>query len=85
MEATWMKARKLRAVFSYRVATRRYCLIRLMNRSTRFRALYSCLSKSRGCFRFALGGITALAPLDSTVLTNGSLSYALSAITAAGE
>ncbi len=80
-----MKARKLREVFSYRVATRRCCLSRLMNRSTRFLALYRNLSKARGCFRFTLEGITASAPLDSIVLTNGSLSYALSAITAEGE
>ena len=32
IEAPWMKARKLRPGFSYRVATRRNCLIRLMNR-----------------------------------------------------
>ncbi len=47
--------------------------------------LYRYLSKSRGCFRFTLGGMTASAPLVSIDLTSGSLSYALSAITAAGE
>lgn len=74
MEATWMKAKKLRPVFSYRVATRRYCLIRLMNRSTRFRILYKYLSKSRGCLRFTLGGMTASAPLVSIVLISPLLS-----------
>ena len=74
MEATWMKAKKLRPVFSYRVATRRYCLIRLMNRSTRFRTLYKYLSKSRGCLRFTLGGMTASAPLVSIVLISPLLS-----------
>ncbi len=68
IEAAWIKARKLRPVFSYRVATRRYCLIRLMIRSTRFRTLYRYLSKSRGCLRFTLGGMTASAHLVSTVL-----------------
>ena len=39
MEATWTKARKLRPVFSSRVATRRYCLTWLKNRCTRLRSL----------------------------------------------
>ncbi len=84
-EATWIKARNLRPGFSYRVAAPRYCLIRLRNRSIRLRALHKYLSESRGCFRFALGGITVLSLLVSTVLTSGWLSYALYAITAEGE
>ena len=37
--ATRMNPMKFRPVFSYRVATRRYCLIRLMKRSARFLSL----------------------------------------------
>src|SRR5687768_11525142 len=39
IDATWTNPRKLRAVFSYRVATRRYCLSRSMNHSTSLRSL----------------------------------------------
>jgi len=37
--ANFQNAKKLRAVFSYRVATRRQCLAKLMNRSIRFLTL----------------------------------------------
>jgi hypothetical protein len=44
--ATQAKARKLAAFFSYRVATRRYCLACAQNRSARFRSRYRCRSIS---------------------------------------
>jgi hypothetical protein len=47
MEATWTKERKLRAVFSWRVATRRNCLILLQKRSPRLRSLYRSVSITR--------------------------------------
>src|SRR5579883_3223651 len=83
MDARWRNPRKLRAVFSYRVATRRYCLIRPQNRSTRFRSLYRSASIPRRTFRFLWVGITARAPVASTARTTAAASYPLSAITTA--
>jgi hypothetical protein len=54
--------RKFRAVFSYRVATRRHCFNRFTHRSTLFRSLYSTRSYSRGSVRLLRGGITTSAP-----------------------
>jgi hypothetical protein len=44
---------------SYRVATRRNCLMRQKNRSTRFREAYRCSSKGRCSRRLARLGMTA--------------------------
>src|ERR1700738_1305902 len=44
-------ARKFRAVFSYRVAIARKCLIMQKNRSTRLRSQYSAKSQTRFTFR----------------------------------
>ena len=51
MDAIFTIARKLRAVFSYRVATRRYTFILAQNRSTKFRSLYRSRSIARGSRR----------------------------------
>lgn len=45
--ATFTKVMKLAAFFSYRVATRRYCLAFNQNRSHTFRTRYWCRSTSR--------------------------------------
>ena len=68
-----MKARKLRPVFSYRVATRRNCLMRLTNCSTKFRSLLSHAGRVKTlAFRrrlqrswpLARGGIEGVRPYD---------------------
>ena len=46
MDATQTNPRKLAALLSYRVATRRYCLTRAKYRSNTFRSLYRCRSYS---------------------------------------
>ena len=46
---------QISANFSYRVAIRRNCFIRLMNLSTLLRSLYNCLSKSISVVRFCFG------------------------------
>jgi uncharacterized membrane protein HdeD (DUF308 family) len=47
---------------SYRVATRRHCLILLKNRSIKFRARYRSGLKQIGSLRFRFGGMFAHAP-----------------------
>ncbi len=71
------RARWLAAFFSYRVATRRYCLIFDQNRSHRFRSRYRCRSTSRCSFRPFCVGITASAPRRSTSSTSPFLSAPL--------
>src|SRR5581483_4500298 len=80
IEVTWIIPRKLRAVFSYRVAIRRYTFSLARNRSARFRSLYFSRSMSRCTARFLRAGITAPAPRASISSTNPCLSYPLSAI-----
>lgn len=63
MLAMCRKERKLRAVLSYLVATLRKCFSLLNRRSTRFLSLYSSSSYGRCTTRFALGGMTASAPI----------------------
>src|SRR5262245_16047108 len=72
--ASFTNARKLAAFFSYRVATRRYCLTFDQNRSARFRSLYKCGSTSRCSARVFWVGITASAPRASISSTRAFLS-----------
>src|SRR6267154_3546394 len=55
MAASLMKARLFAASLSYRVATRRHCLILLKKRSTKLRARYRYGLKQIGSLRFRLG------------------------------
>ena len=57
-QTRWTPARKFLAVFSYRVAMARKCLMMLKKRSTRLRSHKSAKSHSRGLLRFALGPMT---------------------------
>lgn len=56
IDASLMKARKLAASLSYRVATRRHCLILLKNRSIKLRARYRYALKRIGFLRLRFGG-----------------------------
>lgn len=58
MEATWMKASELRAVFSYHVAIRRYCLSWLNKRSVFLQSASRFQSTSRCTPLFCFPGIT---------------------------
>src|ERR1700722_9296749 len=62
IDASLIKAKQLAASLSYRVATRRHCLILLKNRSIKLRARYRKGLKQIGSFRFLFGGMFAQAP-----------------------
>ena len=64
---------------SYRVATRRHCLILLKNRSIKFRARYRYGLKQIGSFRFRFGGMFAHAPCWRASSLIQSASYPRSA------
>jgi len=81
MEASKTKPRKLRAVFSYRLATRRHSFTRRQKRSAQFLSRYRSRSYARGSLRFFRDGITASVPRLSIRSTTAWLSYPLSAIT----
>ncbi len=83
MDATIMNPMKFLAVFSYCVATRRYCFSLNQNRSTKFRSLYRSRSCARCTLRFFWDEITASAPCASIASTTALLSYPLSPITTA--
>ena len=72
--ATWTKAGKLAAFVSYRVATRRYCLTLLPNRSATFRSRSRCQSTRRGALRQRSGSTTGSAPRAWMAATGASLS-----------
>ena len=74
MEATWTKARKLRAVLSSRVAARRNGLALAQNRPARLRSLGLSVSEGRCLLRLERGGIAARAPDASIRSTTASLS-----------
>jgi DNA-binding SARP family transcriptional activator len=65
---------------SYRVATRRHCLILLKNRSIKFRARYRYGLKQIGSLRFRFGGMFAHAPYWRANSLIQSASYPRSAI-----
>src|SRR6266700_3437626 len=79
IEACLIKARSLAASLSYRVATRRHCLILLKNRSIKFRARYRYGLKQIGSLRLRFGGILAHAPCWRASSLIQSASYPRSA------
>src|SRR5271154_6267403 len=67
------------ASLSYRVATRRHCLILLKKRSTKLRARYRYGLKQIGSLRFRFGGMLAHAPCSPAKARIQSASYPRSA------
>src|SRR6266404_293258 len=67
------------ASLSYRVATRRHCLILLKNRSIKLRARYRYGLKQMGSLRFRFGGMLAHAPCWRASSLIQSASYPRSA------
>jgi hypothetical protein len=57
MAASLMNAREFAASLSYRVATRRHCLILLKTRSAKLRARHRYGLKQIGSLRFRFGGM----------------------------